>query len=135
MATVSRKGCHVVRLHREQKERLKAQKKEWELAGTNLGNIMGIKKKVENEVNFVFLFLLSTCFYIKRNMLAIILSKEGYRIYIYIICSNKVPDPDFYQILASLLTPCPKLLQVFQYPEQLQGLDTCVEVFAFQDSC
>ncbi|XP_065064439.1 pre-mRNA-splicing factor ATP-dependent RNA helicase PRP16-like [Rhopilema esculentum] len=49
MATVARKGCHVVRLHREQKERLKAQKKEWELAGTKLGNIMGIKKKDEDD--------------------------------------------------------------------------------------
>ena len=49
MATVARKGCHVVRVHREQKERLKAQKKEWELAGTKLGNIMGIKKKDEDD--------------------------------------------------------------------------------------
>ncbi|CAG5128460.1 unnamed protein product [Candidula unifasciata] len=49
MALVSRKGCAVVRLHREQKERKKAQKKEWELAGTNIGNIMGIKKKEDDE--------------------------------------------------------------------------------------
>ena len=53
MAQVARKGCHVVRVHREQKERLKAQKKEWELAGTKLGNIMGIKKKEEDEVTFL----------------------------------------------------------------------------------
>ena len=52
MATVARKGCHVVRVHREQKERLKAQKKEWELGGTKLGNIMGIKKKDDDEVIF-----------------------------------------------------------------------------------
>lgn len=50
MAAVARKGCHVVRVHREQKERLKAQKKEWELGGTKLGNIMGIKKKDDDEV-------------------------------------------------------------------------------------
>ena len=50
MATVARKGCHVVRVHREQKERLKAQKKEWELGGTKLGNLMGIKKKDDDEV-------------------------------------------------------------------------------------
>lgn len=50
MAVVSRKGCPVVRIHREQKERKKAQKKEWELAGTNIGNIMGIKKKDDEEV-------------------------------------------------------------------------------------
>ncbi|BFZ12702.1 hypothetical protein BsWGS_15741 [Bradybaena similaris] len=51
MALVSRKGCAVVRLHREQKERKKAQKKEWELAGTNIGNIMGVKKKDDDEDN------------------------------------------------------------------------------------
>uniref|UniRef100_A0A2C9JIP5 RNA helicase n=1 Tax=Biomphalaria glabrata TaxID=6526 RepID=A0A2C9JIP5_BIOGL len=49
MAVVSRKGCPVVRIHREQKERKKAQKKEWELAGTNIGNIMGIKKVDDEE--------------------------------------------------------------------------------------
>lgn len=47
MAVVARKGCAVVRTHREQKERRKAQKKEWELAGTRLGDIMGVKKKEE----------------------------------------------------------------------------------------
>ena len=45
MAIVARKGSHVVRVHREQKERRKAQKKEWELAGTRIGDIMGVKKK------------------------------------------------------------------------------------------
>ena len=45
MAIVARKGSAVVRVHREQKERRKAQKKEWELAGTRLGDIMGVKKK------------------------------------------------------------------------------------------
>lgn len=49
MATVARKGCHSVRVHREKKEALKAQKKEWELAGTNIGNIMGIQKKDDGE--------------------------------------------------------------------------------------
>lgn len=49
MATVARKGCHSVRVHREQKEALKAQKKEWELAGTKIGDIMGIKKTEETE--------------------------------------------------------------------------------------
>ena len=51
MAVVSKKGCAVVRVHREQKERRKAQKKEWELAGTRIGDIMGVKKK-EEEVFF-----------------------------------------------------------------------------------
>ncbi|XP_076357902.1 ATP-dependent RNA helicase l(1)G0007 isoform X2 [Tachypleus tridentatus] len=47
MAIVSRKGSAIVKHFREQKERRKAQKKEWELAGTKLGDILGIKK--ENE--------------------------------------------------------------------------------------
>ncbi|KAL7305956.1 hypothetical protein TKK_0001429 [Trichogramma kaykai] len=51
MALVSRKGSHLVRCYREQKERRKAQKKHWELAGTNLGNIMGVEdsKKKDRE--------------------------------------------------------------------------------------
>ncbi|XP_044269534.1 pre-mRNA-splicing factor ATP-dependent RNA helicase PRP16 [Tribolium madens] len=49
MAIVSRKGSHLVRVYREQKERKKAQKKHWELGGTKIGNIMGIKKKEEEE--------------------------------------------------------------------------------------
>lgn len=49
MAVVSKKGCAVVRVHREQKERRKAQKKEWELAGTRIGDIMGVKKKEEED--------------------------------------------------------------------------------------
>ncbi|WAR11542.1 PRP16-like protein, partial [Mya arenaria] len=49
MAVVSRKGCAVVRTHREQKERRKAQKKEWELAGTRIGDVMGVKKKEEED--------------------------------------------------------------------------------------
>ncbi|MBN3306293.1 PRP16 helicase, partial [Amia calva] len=49
MAIISRKGSQLVRKHREQKERKKAQHKHWELAGTKLGDIMGIKKKEEGE--------------------------------------------------------------------------------------
>ncbi|XP_072516392.1 pre-mRNA-splicing factor ATP-dependent RNA helicase PRP16 [Salminus brasiliensis] len=45
MAIISRKGSQLVRKHREQKERKKAQHKHWELAGTKLGDIMGIKKQ------------------------------------------------------------------------------------------
>uniref|UniRef100_A0A8C3G933 Pre-mRNA-splicing factor ATP-dependent RNA helicase PRP16 n=1 Tax=Cyclopterus lumpus TaxID=8103 RepID=A0A8C3G933_CYCLU len=44
MAIIARKGSQLVRKHREQKERKKAQHKHWELAGTKLGDIMGIKK-------------------------------------------------------------------------------------------
>ncbi|XP_001605450.1 pre-mRNA-splicing factor ATP-dependent RNA helicase PRP16 [Nasonia vitripennis] len=43
MALVARKGSVLVRAYREQKERRRAQKKHWELAGTNLGNIMGVQ--------------------------------------------------------------------------------------------
>lgn len=49
MALVARKGSHLVRVFREQKERRKAQKKHWELGGTKIGNIMGIKKKEDEE--------------------------------------------------------------------------------------
>merc|ERR1719228_2264995 len=49
MAMVSRKGSRLVRVHREQAERKKAQKKEWELAGTKMGNILGIEKVDDRE--------------------------------------------------------------------------------------
>lgn len=49
MALVARKGSNLVRIYREQKERKKAQKKHWELAGTTIGNIMGIQKKEEKD--------------------------------------------------------------------------------------
>ena len=42
---VAKKGSRTVRVHREQTERKKAQKKEWELAGTKLGDILGVEKK------------------------------------------------------------------------------------------
>lgn len=45
MALIARKGSVTVRHYREQKERKKAQKKHWELAGTKLGNILGMKKE------------------------------------------------------------------------------------------
>lgn len=51
MAMVARKGSALVRVFREQKERRKAQKKHWELAGTTIGNIMGLEKK-EEKVNY-----------------------------------------------------------------------------------
>ena len=45
MAIVSRKGSLVVKKQREQKERKKAQSKHWELAGTKLGDNLGVEKK------------------------------------------------------------------------------------------
>ncbi|KAE8608603.1 hypothetical protein XENTR_v10011542 [Xenopus tropicalis] len=47
LAIIARKGSQLVRKHREQKERKKAQHKHWELAGTKLGDIMGVKKQVD----------------------------------------------------------------------------------------
>ena len=47
MAVFSRKGSLLVRRYREEKERKKAQAKHWELAGTKMGNILGIKAKEE----------------------------------------------------------------------------------------
>ena len=44
MATVAKKGSRLVRVHRDQAEKKKAQKKEWELAGTKMGNILGVEK-------------------------------------------------------------------------------------------
>lgn len=49
MAMVARKGSALVRAFREQKERKKAQKKHWEIAGTTIGNIMGVQKKEDEK--------------------------------------------------------------------------------------
>lgn len=43
MAIVARKGSHLVRVYREQKERRKAQKKHWELGGTTIGKFNNLK--------------------------------------------------------------------------------------------
>ncbi|KAI9197306.1 pre-mRNA-splicing factor ATP-dependent RNA helicase PRP16-like protein [Polychytrium aggregatum] len=48
MAVFSRKGSKLVRDRREQKERIKAAPKSWELAGTALGNIMGVTKRKDD---------------------------------------------------------------------------------------
>ncbi|XP_049807833.1 pre-mRNA-splicing factor ATP-dependent RNA helicase PRP16 [Schistocerca nitens] len=50
MAMVARKGSNLVKIFREQKERRKAQKKHWELAGTTIGNIMGVQKTDEKDI-------------------------------------------------------------------------------------
>lgn len=49
MAIVARKGCQSVRRYREQKERQQAAEKVNQLAGTKLGNILGIEKKSDKE--------------------------------------------------------------------------------------
>ncbi|VDL77599.1 unnamed protein product [Nippostrongylus brasiliensis] len=45
MAVAAARGSKVVRQFRESEERKKAQDKHWELAGSNLGNLMGVKQK------------------------------------------------------------------------------------------
>jgi pre-mRNA-splicing factor ATP-dependent RNA helicase DHX38/PRP16 len=49
MAVICRKGCLSVRRYREQKERLQAAEKSWKLAGTKLGNILGVEKTNDRE--------------------------------------------------------------------------------------
>uniref|UniRef100_A0A914EJD5 RNA helicase n=1 Tax=Acrobeloides nanus TaxID=290746 RepID=A0A914EJD5_9BILA len=49
MAVIASKGSKTVRTFREQEERKNAQEKHWELAGSKLGNLMGIKEKVEED--------------------------------------------------------------------------------------
>jgi pre-mRNA-splicing factor ATP-dependent RNA helicase DHX38/PRP16 len=48
MAIICRKGCQSVRKYREQKERRLAQEK-FELGGSKLGNILGIKRRDQKE--------------------------------------------------------------------------------------
>lgn len=49
MALVARKGSALVKAYREQKERRRAQKKHWELAGTHIGNIMGVHDRRKDD--------------------------------------------------------------------------------------
>ncbi len=49
MAIICRKGCQSVRRYREQKERQQAAEKVNKLAGTKLGNLLGIQNKSDRE--------------------------------------------------------------------------------------
>ncbi|VDM95109.1 unnamed protein product [Thelazia callipaeda] len=51
LAVVAAKGSKVVRLWREKEERKKAQEKHWDLAGSKLGNLIGIKPKPDETSN------------------------------------------------------------------------------------
>lgn len=58
LAVMATKGSKTVRVYREQEERIKAQEKHWELAGSKIGNIMGIEVKpeeVDTGSNYKFL--------------------------------------------------------------------------------
>eukprot|EP00049_Salpingoeca_infusionum_P009535 m.161443 g.161443 ORF g.161443 m.161443 type:complete len:1244 (+) comp14363_c0_seq1:130-3861(+) len=48
MAQLSAKGSMLVRREREKQDAIKGQKKEWNLAGTRLGKLMGVKDEPEN---------------------------------------------------------------------------------------
>lgn len=50
LAVLSRKGSQLVKRHRLEKEIRKSQRKNWELAGTKLGNLLGIKAKEDDKV-------------------------------------------------------------------------------------
>ncbi|VDN33332.1 unnamed protein product, partial [Gongylonema pulchrum] len=51
LAVVATKGSKVVRMWRETEERKKAQEKHWDLAGSKLGNLMGVKAKPDEISN------------------------------------------------------------------------------------
>lgn len=57
----ARKGSALVRVYREQKERRKAQKKHWELAGTKIGNIMGVEARPEEVFHCLSTFCIRLC--------------------------------------------------------------------------
>ena len=52
MAQIAKKGSPLVRDKRQQNEQMKAQGKYWEVAGTNLGNVLGIKKSAEEDEGY-----------------------------------------------------------------------------------
>ena len=86
MAIVSRKGSSVVLSYREQKERRKAQKKEWELAGTRLGDIMGIKKE-DDKVCYHLKYL---CCVLEKHALVFlyfysVVAKKSYLLHVLIL--------------------------------------------------
>lgn len=49
LAVLAKKGSALVRYHRDLKEKKKAQKKEWQLAGTRIGQIMGVAEPKEEK--------------------------------------------------------------------------------------
>lgn len=49
LAAVAKNGSAVVRLRRVEKERRKAQRKDWKLAGTRIGSVMGVQSVEEKD--------------------------------------------------------------------------------------
>jgi pre-mRNA-splicing factor ATP-dependent RNA helicase DHX38/PRP16 len=46
---MARKGSRVLREARDQKERMKGMRRFWELAGSKMGDVMGVKQEIKNE--------------------------------------------------------------------------------------
>lgn len=53
MAIISRKGSGLVREIREKQSMHKSRQRFWELAGSNLGNILGVEKSAEQVTHLV----------------------------------------------------------------------------------
>ena len=51
MAIISRKGSNLVREIREKQSMNKSRQRFWELAGSNLGNILGVEKTADQVCN------------------------------------------------------------------------------------
>ena len=88
MAKIASKGSLLVRRHREEKERKKAQHKHWELAGTRLGEILGIKKKpdeVRDSLNSIFLMAMYTQVHTHIRMYTYILTHTYVHVHIHSI--------------------------------------------------
>ena len=87
MAKIASKGSLLVRRHREEKERKKAQHKHWELAGTRLGEILGIKKKPDEVTFDIFLMSLHTHTHTRMHTHAHTHMHIQTHIYIYYYCN------------------------------------------------
>ncbi len=55
LAIISRNGSQLLREHREKMDRQKSVSKFWELAGSNMGNIIGIKKKEGRTILYIII--------------------------------------------------------------------------------
>ena len=61
MAIIARKGSVLVREIREKQSQNKSRQRFWELAGSSLGNILGVEKTTE-QVNYCHIFCMSNGF-------------------------------------------------------------------------
>ena len=54
MALICKKGSNVLRFQREKADRGKMRERFWELSGSRLGNLLGVKKQEEGKDNAEF---------------------------------------------------------------------------------